>query len=143
MSASRPIRIAAVLLLVCLLPVCALAQEQTLRISGPSFLSTDTTSITSAREAFSALHEGWTVEIADESAASETLAALESGEETADILVVTAADAVALGKAGLVLDLSAAPEVRVGDIVRFRMKWGAVMRAYTSRYVEKEYIPLA
>ena len=40
------------------------------------------------------------------------------------------------------LDLSAAPEVRVGDIVRFRMKWGAVMRAYTSRYVEKEYIPL-
>lgn len=109
MSASRPIRIAAVLLLVCLLPVCALAQEQTLRISGPSFLSTDTTSITSAREAFSALHEGWTVEIADESAASETLAALESGEETADILVVTAADAVALGNTGLVLDLSAAP----------------------------------
>lgn len=109
MSASRPIRIAAVLLLVCLLPVCALAQEQTLRISGPSFLSTDTTSITSAREAFSALHEGWTVEIADESAASETLAALEAGEETADILVVTAADSVALGNAGLVLDLSAAP----------------------------------
>ena len=109
MSASRPIRIAAVLLLVCLLPVCALAQEQTLRISGPSFLSTDVTSITSAREAFSALHEGWTVEIADGSAASKTLAALEAGEETADILVVAAADAVALGKAGLVLDLSAAP----------------------------------
>ncbi len=40
------------------------------------------------------------------------------------------------------LDLSAAPEIRVGDVVHFRMKWGAVMRAYTSRYVEKEYIPL-
>ena len=37
------------------------------------------------------------------------------------------------------LDLSAAPEYAVGDVLRFRMRYGALMRSYTSRYVEKEY----
>jgi len=41
------------------------------------------------------------------------------------------------------LDLRRAPELRPGDIVRFRMQWSAIMRAFTSKYVEKEFIPLA
>ncbi len=37
------------------------------------------------------------------------------------------------------LNLSGAPDIKTGDIVKLRMQWGAVMRAYTSRYVAKEF----
>ena len=40
------------------------------------------------------------------------------------------------------LNLSNAPEVAPGDIIELRMQWGAIMRAFTSRYVGKEFIPL-
>lgn len=39
-----------------------------------------------------------------------------------------------------IVNLSRAPELRAGDVLRFRMRYGAVLRAYTSAYVEKEYI---
>ena len=39
-----------------------------------------------------------------------------------------------------IVDLSRAPELRPGDVLRFRMRYGAVLRAYTSAYVEKEYL---
>ncbi len=40
-----------------------------------------------------------------------------------------------------IVNLSAAArEYRAGDCLRFRMGYGAVLRAYTSAYVEKEYI---
>ena len=39
-----------------------------------------------------------------------------------------------------ILDLSAAPEYRVGDVLRFRLGYGAILRAWTSRYVERRYV---
>lgn len=39
-----------------------------------------------------------------------------------------------------IVNLSRAPELRAGDVLRFRMRYGAMLRAYTSAYVEKEYI---
>lgn len=40
------------------------------------------------------------------------------------------------------LNLNGAPEIRPGDIIQMRMQWSAIMRAFTSKYVEKEFIPL-
>ena len=40
------------------------------------------------------------------------------------------------------LNLNHAPDIKPGDIIQFRMQWSAIMRAYTSKYVKKEYIPL-
>lgn len=39
-----------------------------------------------------------------------------------------------------IVDLGCAPEYGVGDVLEFRMRYGALLRAYTSAYVEKEYI---
>ena len=40
----------------------------------------------------------------------------------------------------LLLDVThSAAEVRVGDKLRFKMQYAAIMRAFTSCYVEKEY----
>lgn len=41
-----------------------------------------------------------------------------------------------------ILRLDDAPELRVGDVVHFRIGYGAMLRASTSAYVEKEYIGL-
>ncbi len=41
-----------------------------------------------------------------------------------------------------IVRLDEAPELRVGDEVRFRIGYGALLRASTSAYVEKEYIGL-
>lgn len=41
-----------------------------------------------------------------------------------------------------IVRLDDAPELRVGDKVRFRVGYGALLRAFTSAYVEKEYIGL-
>ena len=38
-----------------------------------------------------------------------------------------------------ILDMSLAPEYKVGDVIEFRMNYTAVMRAYTSKYVYKYY----
>lgn len=38
-----------------------------------------------------------------------------------------------------IVDLSRAPEYKVGDVLEFRLRYSAMMRAYTSAYVEKEY----
>lgn len=38
------------------------------------------------------------------------------------------------------LDLSAAPEYAVGDVLRFGMSYGALLRSYTSPYVKKDYL---
>lgn len=38
-----------------------------------------------------------------------------------------------------IVDLTAAPEYKVGDIMEFRMGYGAILRAYTSHYVERRY----
>lgn len=38
-----------------------------------------------------------------------------------------------------IVDLSRAPEYRPGDVLRFKMRYAALLRAYTSAYVEKEY----
>lgn len=40
------------------------------------------------------------------------------------------------------INLNDAPEVRPGDIIQIRMQWSAIMRACTSKYVAKEFIPL-
>lgn len=39
-----------------------------------------------------------------------------------------------------IIDMSLAPEYKVGDIVEFNMNYTAVMRAYTSKYVYKQYV---
>ncbi len=39
-----------------------------------------------------------------------------------------------------IVDLTAAPEYKVGDIMEFHMGYGAILRAYTSHYVERSYI---
>ena len=38
-----------------------------------------------------------------------------------------------------ILDLTDAPEYRVGDILTFRLGYGAILRAWTSQYVERRY----
>jgi predicted amino acid racemase len=38
-----------------------------------------------------------------------------------------------------IVDLTAAPEYRVGDIMEFHMGYGAILRSYTSHYVERGY----
>lgn len=40
------------------------------------------------------------------------------------------------------LNLNEAPDYRVGDIVSFRMDYSAVLRGFTSRYVEREFVAL-
>ena len=41
----------------------------------------------------------------------------------------------------LILDLTRSPHLRVGDTLDFRPAYGALLRAYTSPYVHKDYIP--
>ena len=39
-----------------------------------------------------------------------------------------------------ILDLTDAPEYAVGDTLDFRLQYGAVLRAFSSRYIERRYI---
>ena len=41
-----------------------------------------------------------------------------------------------------IVDLSEAPGYRVGDVLTLRMGYGAILRAWTSRYVERRYVGL-
>lgn len=38
-----------------------------------------------------------------------------------------------------IVDLTDAPEYRVGDVLSFRLGYGAILRAWTSQYVERRY----
>lgn len=42
----------------------------------------------------------------------------------------------------MILNLSRVPEVKPGDTIRFRMGWSAVMRAFTSPFVKREFVGL-
>lgn len=39
-----------------------------------------------------------------------------------------------------IVDLTRAPEYRVGDVLSFRMGYGAILRAWSSGYVERRYV---
>ncbi len=39
-----------------------------------------------------------------------------------------------------IVDLTDAPEYRLGDVLSFRLGYGSILRAYTSHYVERRYI---
>lgn len=39
----------------------------------------------------------------------------------------------------LIIDLTAKPDYKIGDIVQFKLSYGALLAAYTSKYVNKDY----
>ncbi|MBR5429811.1 MAG: alanine racemase [Firmicutes bacterium] len=83
---------------------------------------------------------GETVEFADTGKMLRGICALGRQDAKLDGLLPLDGRVKVLGGSSdhTIIDLSAAPEYRVGDILRFRMTYGCMLQAFTSSYVGKE-----
>ena len=82
---------------------------------------------------------GETVEFADTGKMLRGICALGRQDAKLDGLMPLDGRVKVLGGSSdhTILDLSAAPEYKVGDVMRFRMTYGCMLQAFTSNYVDK------